>query len=160
MSMNRDAASFSAADYRLPDRALDGVRTRRIFAFLLDLIYLSVLVLGVSAVLFVLGIPTLGLTWFLIPALFSLFPLVALFYNGFTVSGWRMATPGMRHMDLEMRLVDGAPVPLLNAAVHAVLFYLSVTFLTPFILLVCLVALNKRCLHDMLSSVVVTRRQS
>jgi uncharacterized RDD family membrane protein YckC len=51
-----------------------------------------------------------------------LFPIVAFFYNGLTVSRYKMATPGMRVMDLKMRLTDSARVPFLNAAVHAVLF--------------------------------------
>ncbi|MCC2095516.1 MAG: RDD family protein [Hyphomicrobiales bacterium] len=161
MSMNdrSSARSFDAADYPLPDRALMGVRTRRMIALLLDLLYLSVAVFAIVLVLFILGIPTLGLSWFLIPGFLSLYPLIALAYNGLTISGWRRATPGMRHMDLEMRMTDASRVPFLNAAIHAVLYYLGVTFLTPLILLVSLVTINKRCLHDMLSGVVVTRRQ-
>jgi uncharacterized RDD family membrane protein YckC len=42
--------------------------------------------------------------------------------------------------------------------VHAVLFYLSWTILTPLVLIVTLVSRNKRCLHDMVSGVIVTRR--
>ena len=57
------------------------------------------------------------------PVLFLLppmFPLVAFFYNGLTVSGYRMATPGMRMMDLQMRMYDnGGRVPFINAAVAA-----------------------------------------
>ena len=67
-----------------------------------------------------------------------------------------MATPGMQLMDLEIRRTDGTRVPFLYAAVHAVLFYLSWMF--PPILLVSLLAEDKRCLHDMLAGVVVTRR--
>jgi hypothetical protein len=78
------------------------------------------------------------------------------FYNGLTVSGYKMATPGMRVMDLKMRLTDSARVPFLNAAVHAVLFYVSTMF--PPVFLVSLLSANKRCLHDMLAGVVVTRR--
>ena len=85
-----------------------------------------------------------------------LFPFVAFFYNGLTVSGSRMATPGMQLMDLEIRRTDGTRVPFLYAAVHAVLFYVSWMF--PPILLVSLLADDKRCLHDMLAGVVVTRR--
>jgi uncharacterized RDD family membrane protein YckC len=66
----------------------------------------------------------------------------------------------MRLMDLEMRLMDGSRTPFINAAVHAVLFYLSWTILTPLVLIVTLVSRNKRCLHDMLSGVIVTRRAS
>ena len=62
----------------------------------------------------------------------------------------------MRAMDLEMRLIDGRPVPFLIAAVHAVLFY--VTWLLPPLFLVSLIANNKRCLHDILADVIVLRR--
>jgi len=135
---------------QLPAEAFAGVRTRRILALILDLVLVSILSfliwLGLTVV-------TLGLSLLILP---PLFPLVAFFYNGLTVSGWRMATPGMRAMDLEMRLTDGARVPFLNAAVHAVLFYVSTMF--PPIFLVSLLSANKRCLHDMLADVIVTRR--
>jgi uncharacterized RDD family membrane protein YckC len=113
---------------------------------------------GVAFVfLSILGVLTFGLAWLLIP---PLFPLVALFYNGLTISGRSRGTPGMRLMDLEMRLTDGYRVPFIYAAVHAVLFYVSWSFLTPAVLVVSLFARNKRCLHDILASVVVTRRAS
>ena len=68
-----------------------------------------------------------------------------------------MATPGMRAMDLEMRLHNtGQRVPFINAAVQAVLFYVSWFF--PPIFLVSLVDSEKRCLHDILADVVVVRR--
>ena len=138
-----------------PAAALEGVRTRRVLALLVDLILITLLAIGFFFVLLILGIVTFGLTWLLIP---PLFPTVALIYNGLTISGWRMATPGMQAMDLEMRMMDGTRVPFINAAAHAVLFYLSWTILTPLILLVSLVSLDKRCLHDMAAGVVVTRR--
>jgi uncharacterized RDD family membrane protein YckC len=62
----------------------------------------------------------------------------------------------MRAMDLEVRMTSGAPVPFLNAAAHAVLFYISWTFAP--ILLISLMSPEKRCLHDMLAGLVVTRR--
>jgi uncharacterized RDD family membrane protein YckC len=134
----------------LPVAALSGVRTRRIVALVIDLILVSIL----SFLLWLaLAILTFGLSLFLLP---PLFPVVAFFYNGLTVSGYRMATPGMAAMDLEMRLTDGMRVPFLNAAVHAVLFYVSTMF--PPVFLVSLVSANKRCLHDMLAGVIITRR--
>ncbi|MFY9629306.1 MAG: RDD family protein [Methylocystis sp.] len=135
---------------RIPPAALDGVRTRRVMAVLLDLIIVSTL----SAVLFIgLLFLSFGMTAVLLP---PIFPLVAFFYNGLTISGWRMATPGMRFMDLEMRTMAGSPTPFINAAVHAVLFY--VTTLLPPLLLVTFFASNKRCLHDILADVIVLRR--
>ena len=131
--------------------ALAGVRTRRILAVCIDLVLVSFLV----AVLWIVSIVlTFGLALFFLP---PLYPIVAFFYNGLTVSGYRMATPGMRAMDLEMRMHDtGARVPFVNAAVQAVLFYLSWCF--PPIFLVSLVDSEKRCLHDIIAGVVIVRR--
>ncbi|MGH6811731.1 MAG: RDD family protein [Methylocella sp.] len=134
----------------LPAGALAGVRTRRIVALVCDLIFVSILS---CALWLALAVLTFGISFFFLP---PLFPLVAFFYNGLTVSGYRMATPGMRVLDLEMRLTDGTRVPFLNAAVQGVLFYVSTMF--PPIFLVSLVSANKRCLHDMLAGVIVTRR--
>ena len=131
--------------------AFAGVRTRRMVAVCLDLIIVSILVALFWTASVVL---TLGLALFFLP---PLFPIVAFFYNGLTVSGARMATPGMRAMDLEMRVHEsGQRVPFLNAAAHAVMFYLSWFF--PPIFLVSLVDSEKRCLHDILAGVVIVRR--
>ncbi len=134
----------------LPASALAGVRTRRMTAILLDLILVSFVSLGIFLLL---GFVTLGLAWLILP---PIFPFVAFFYNGLTISGWRMATPGMKAMDLEMRLVNGAPTPFLHAAVHAVLFYVSWMF--PPVFLFSLLSADKRCLHDILAGVIVLRR--
>jgi uncharacterized RDD family membrane protein YckC len=131
--------------------ALAGVRTRRILAVCIDFVLVSLLV----AVLWIISIMlTFGLALFFLP---PIYPFVAFFYNGLTVSGPRMATPGMRAMDLEMRMQDtGARVPFINAAVQAVLFYVSWFF--PPILAVSLVDGEKRCLHDIIAGVVIVRR--
>lgn len=136
----------------IPPQALEGVRTRRVLAIGLDLILVSAISAGLFFGLFVLSF---GMSAILLP---PLFPIVAFFYNGLTVSSWRMATPGMRFMDLEVRTMDGRPVPFLNAAVHAVLFY--VTTLLPPLLLASLVTSDKRCLHDILAEVIVLRRSA
>ena len=134
----------------IPRAALEGVRTRRILAVSLDFVAVSLL----SGVVFVgLLFLSFGMSLFVLP---PLFPLVAFFYNGLTISGPAMATPGMRLMDLEVRTMAGAPAPFLNAAVHAVLFYL--TTLLPPLLLVSFLTSDKRCLHDILAELIVLRR--
>jgi uncharacterized RDD family membrane protein YckC len=104
-----------------------------------------------------IGFVTLGLGWLILP---PLFPIVAFFYNGLTVSGRNMATPGMKAMDLEVRQTNGQPAPFINAAIQGVLFWLSWYFSGGLVLLVSLVASDKRCLHDMLSGLIVVRRSS
>ncbi len=135
----------------LPVGALDGVRTRRILAVLLDLVLVSTLSVGLWLFLLVV---TFGLSLFVLP---PLFPFVAFFYNGMTVSGRAMATPGMRLMGLQMRLDStGERVPFIYAAVHAVMFYVSWMFPPVFVL--SLFAEDKRCLHDIFSGVIFVRK--
>lgn len=134
----------------LPPEALEGVRTRRILALCLDLVLVSILSFAVW-----IGLAVLTFGWSIV-FLPPLFPVVAFFYNGLTVSGRRMATPGMAAMDLEMRTIEGSRVPFLDAAVHAVLFYVSTMFMPIF--LVSLLTYDKRCLHDILVGVIITRR--
>ncbi len=135
----------------LPWGALDGVRRRRVAAVALDLVLVAIAAFGLWLSLLVL---TFGLSLVILP---PLFPFVAFFYNGLTVSGPSMATPGMRLCGLELRMdATGARVPFINAALHAVLFYFSWT--VPPILLISLFTGDKRCLHDMLSGVIVVRR--
>ncbi len=147
--MSNYVAATSARALRAD--ALAGVRSRRILAVCIDLIFVTILValLWIAAIVL-----TVGLALFFLP---PLWPIVAFFYNGVTVSGRNMATPGMRLMDLEMRMHDtGARVPFINAAAQAVMFYVSWFF--PPILLVSLVDGEKRCLHDILAGVVIVRR--
>ena len=135
----------------LPIGALSGVRTRRIVGVLMDLVVVSIISLTLWVALLVL---TFGLSLVLLP---PLFPFVAFFYNGLTVSGRAMATPGMRIAGLEMRMdQSGARVPFLIAAIHAVLFYMSWMF--PPVFLVSLVTEDKRCMHDIFSGVIFVRR--
>lgn len=150
---------FSTADSRqdqfdplVRPELFSGVRSRRIFAFLIDVIGIFVLTTVAAVVIFFLGIFTLGLAW-LLYAIMA--PAVALLYVAFTLGGPTAATPGMRAMGLEMRLWYGAkPYPLL-AAVHVLAFWFSVSLLTPLILLISLFSDRKRLLHDIVLGTVV-----
>ena len=136
----------------LPSAAFAGVRTRRVMAVALDFAIVATLVFGLSLFL---AVATLGLSLLLLPALFL---PAALLYNGMTISGPGMGTWGMRLMDLEIGLADGRRAPFVNAAAHAVLFYLSLSF--PPLLLASFLSRDKRCLHDLLADVIVTRRMA
>ncbi|MFV0280231.1 MAG: RDD family protein [Rhodoblastus sp.] len=139
----------------LPPQALASVRTRRIIAVVLDLILVSL----IACVIFLaLGFVTLGLSWIFLPPV--ILPVVAFFYNGLTVSGANMATPGMKAMDLEVRMMNGQPAPFINAAMHGVLYWLSWYLTGGLVLLTSLVTSEKRCLHDILAGLVVVRRTS
>lgn len=133
----------------------DGVLARRVVAFLVDFIIISVPVVLAAMFIFAFGIITLGLGF----ALYWLLPpatvIWALFYFGITLGGPASATIGMRLMDLEMRTWYGAPAYFVLGAVHAIAFWLTVSFFTPFVLLVAFFNERRRLLHDMLLGTVV-----
>ncbi len=61
----------------------------------------------------------------------------------------------MRVMDLEMRTWYGAPGYFVLGAMHAVLFWVSVSFLSPLVVLVGLFNGRRRLLHDIVLGTVV-----
>ena len=110
-----------------------GVAIRRVFAFLIDLVVISIPV--------VLGYLFIGV-W-------------AILYYGASIGGQHSATLGMRVMDLELRTWYGAPGYFVLGAMHAVLFWVSISFLTPLIVLVGLFNGRRRLLHDIILGTVV-----
>jgi uncharacterized RDD family membrane protein YckC len=58
-------------------------------------------------------------------------------------------------MDLELRTWYGAPGYFLLGAMHAVLFWVSISFLTPLVLLIGLFNGRRRLLHDIILGTVV-----
>ena len=153
--MNEQVLHGEILGSRLDDvRAYDGVRTRRILAFLLDYVIVLLLLIPFGIVVFLLGLLTFGLGW----GLFGILaPLVAVIYVWSTLGGSKQATLGMRAFGIRLDRLDGKPVDGLLAVVHSVLFWAGNVILTPLILLVTLFSDRKRTLHDLLLGTVVTR---
>ncbi len=134
--------------------AYDGVRTKRILAVLVEWVIVRALCVPVTLVIFLLGVVTLGLGFFLYA---GMFPAIALLYSGFTMSGDKQATIGMRMMDIHVERVDGRKIDFLTAVAHTLLFWAGNVIATPLILLVTLFTENKRTVHDLLTESVVKR---
>jgi uncharacterized RDD family membrane protein YckC len=132
-----------------------GVLMRRTIAFLIDLLVLTVPVILSVIFIAVFGLVTLGLGWALFWLVSPASVIWALVYYGATIGGPHSATIGMRMMDLELRTWYGAPGYFVLGAVHAVCFWVSVSVLSPFVLLVCLFNGRRRLLHDFLLGTVV-----
>jgi uncharacterized RDD family membrane protein YckC len=133
----------------------DGVLARRVVAFLIDFVIIAVPVGLAYIFAFVFTIVTLGLgvvLFWLLPAGSVLWALV---YFGLTLGGPRSATIGMRVMDLEMRTWYGAPAYFVLGAVHAIAFWFTVSFFTPFVLLVAFFNERRRLLHDIMLGTVI-----
>lgn len=138
----------------------DGVLPRRIIAFVVDVVVILAPVMMAAVFIFFFGIVTLGLGWALYWLLSPAAIIWALVYCAITLGGPKSATVGMRMMDLEMRTWYGAPCYSVLGAVHPILFWLSVSTLTPFILLVAFFNERRRLLHDIvLGTVVINNAQ-
>jgi uncharacterized RDD family membrane protein YckC len=126
-----------------------------VFAFLIDLVVLSIPVILGCVFIAVFGLVTLGLGWALFWLVSPASVIWALIYYGATLGGPYSATIGMRVMDLELRTWYGAPSYFVLGAMHAVVFWLSVSFLSPLVLLVGLFNSRRRLLHDVVLGTVV-----
>ncbi|HEY7301889.1 MAG TPA: RDD family protein [Xanthobacteraceae bacterium] len=133
----------------------EGVPARRVIAFVIDLIIIAILPVFAALFIFVIGLVTLGLGWILFWIWWPATVIWAVCYYGITFGGAASATLGMRAMDLEMRTWYGAPAYFVLGAVHAIVYWITISFLTPLILLVGLFNERRRLLHDILVGTVV-----
>lgn len=137
--------------------ATRGVLSRRLFAYLIDLVMIALFTLLLGILIAVLGVVTFGAAWILYAILV---PAAAILYSAITVGGHHQSTIGMRFMGL--RAVDaetGGRVGGLLAALHAFLFYVGIgTALLLFLdILVGLARSDSRLGHDLLVGIVVIR---
>ena len=142
--------------YAAPDdwRAYSGVLSRRIFAFIIDYVIVALLCIPAAIVLFFVSVLTLGLGFFLYPALFI---IVAGLYFGWTLGGQQQASLGMRAVGIAMVRVDGRRMDFLTAIVHLTLFWILNSILTPLILLAGLFIERSRLIHDLLLGTVIVK---
>lgn len=139
-SWRADADEFSQPD---PAR-LRGLLWRRMFAYFVDILIIS----------FVSWLVVLAASPFW-PIVLTLIPLA---YHSLLVGGPHAATFGQRLFGIEVRRLDGGRPTLLQAVVQTVLFYVTVTMLTPLVLVVTLFNRRRRALHDILAGTLTLRR--
>lgn len=132
----------------------EGVLARRVVAFVIDVFVIALPVVAAYVFAFVFTIVTLGLGVVLFWLLPPLVALWAIIYFGVTLGSEYSATVGMRAMQLEMRTWYGERAYFVLGAVHAIVFWVSVSFLTPFILLVPFFNERRRLLHDIVLGTV------
>jgi uncharacterized RDD family membrane protein YckC len=133
----------------------EGVLARRVVAFIIDLIIIAIPLIGVSIFIFVLGLVTFGFGWALFWILWPASVVWALVYYGLTLGGAASATIGMRAMEIEMRTWYGAPAYFVLGSVHAIVYWISISVLSPFILVIGFFNARRRLLHDILVGVVL-----
>jgi uncharacterized RDD family membrane protein YckC len=137
----------------------DGVLARRVLAFVIDVLIITIPVLLVSIFIFLFGIFTLGFGWLLFWLVSPATAVWAIIYYGVTMGSPASATYGMRAFDLEIRTWYGGPCYFLLGAVHAILFWISVSALTPFVVIIGSFNARRRLLHDFLLGTVVVNSE-
>jgi uncharacterized RDD family membrane protein YckC len=133
----------------------EGVLARRCIAFLIDVTIITVPVIFAAIFILIVGLITLGLGWALFWLLSPGAVIWAIAYYGMTFGSAASATIGMRVMDIEMRTWYGAPCYFVLGAVHAIVYWVTMSFLTPLVLLVAFFNHRRRLLHDILVGTVV-----
>ena len=138
------------------DLLTEGVLTRRVFAWLLDVLLIGLIFVALWFVLMLFGLLTLGLG---LPLL-GVLPFIPFCYHMLFLAGPASATPGQQALGLIVRRNDdfGRPTPV-QAVVSTLLFYATLAT-TGLLLLVALFTVRRRSLHDLLSGLVVVRARA
>jgi uncharacterized RDD family membrane protein YckC len=136
--------------------ATEGVISRRLFGYLIDLVMIFLLAALLAVAISIVGVLTLGFGW----ALFAVLPFTGILYSAITLGGPRQATIGMRMLGVRgLDALTGGPVDALRAAVHALLFYVAAgTFLLWVVDVVIGIArADRRMGHDLLVGIMFVR---
>ncbi len=138
------------------DLLIEGVLTRRVFAWLIDVLLIMLIVVALWFALVLFGLLTLGLG---LPLL-GILPFVPFCYHMLFLAGPASATPGQQALGLIVRRNDdlGRPTPV-QAVVSTLLFYVTLAT-SGLLLLVALFTVHRRTLHDLLSGLVVVRTRA
>ena len=131
----------------------DGISLRRVLAYLIDLMAIGVLWVAALSALSLLTAVSMGL---LLPFKVFALAVLPLTYHTFFI-GRNGGTPGMRLLDVEVRTWDGAPPNYVQALLHTVMFYASVSLTAWIILIMVFFDDRRRTLHDMLAGSVCLR---
>lgn len=134
----------------------EGVLTRRIFAWFIDVLLLGLILVMLWFVLLLFGVLTLGIG---LP-LFGILPFVPFCYHMLFLAGPASATPGQSALGLIVRRNDDFGHPTLGqAAVSTLLFYATLAT-SGLLLLAALFTVRHRMLHDLVSGLVVVRTRA
>ncbi|TNC98305.1 MAG: hypothetical protein FD119_447 [Stygiobacter sp.] len=140
------------APMRRPE-LFNGITLKRIFAYLIDLVVISVLVMAAWVATGLLGILSFGL---LLPLQAMAVVLLPLAYHTLLIASPASATLGMRVMGIQVvTAADGLPPSLLQALILTVAFFGSVALTGFLVLIIALFTPQRRTLHDFLAGTVV-----
>lgn len=144
----------------LPDPAtapelFEGLLTRRVAAFFIDLVAMGAMIVAFSFVGLIAGFLTFGLAWL---ALVFVVPATIILYYGATLGSPRRATIGMQMMDIVLTPTRGQPLDGWMAIIHAAVFWLTTWISWPLSLLFALFTPRRQMIHDLIVGTLMVRR--
>ena len=145
---------------RLPDpetapELFEGLLTRRVFAYLIDLVLIGAMILVFGVIGLIGGFLTFGLAWLALPVLV---PASIVLYYAATLGSPKRATVGMQAMDIVLTPTRGQPLDGWMAIIHAAVFWVSVWISWPLSLLFALFTPRRQMLHDLITGTLMVRR--
>lgn len=132
----------------------DGILTRRIIAYFIDCILISIFTVALFVLTALFGIFTFGLAWLTLPLMF---PIAVLIYYVATLGSSGRATMGMRMMDIVVTPTQGPPLDGWKALIHPFVFWVTIWIFWP-LLFVGLFTQRRQLLHDLITGTLVVRR--
>jgi uncharacterized RDD family membrane protein YckC len=144
----------------LPDPATnpelyEGVLTRRVLAFLVDMVIVGI-ALGVATIVGgIIGFLTFGIGWLVT---LVVLPVIVIGYYAVTLGSPARATIGMQMMDIVLTPTRGQPLDGPVAFVHTLLFWITAWIAWPISLIVALFTPRRQMVHDYLAGTLMLRR--
>lgn len=144
----------------LPDPAsapelFEGVLTRRVVAFFIDLFVMGMMIVAFAFVGLIAGFLTFGLAWL---ALAFVVPATIVLYYGATLGSAKRATLGMQAMDIVLTPTRGQPLDGWMAIIHAGVFWITTWISWPLSLLFALFTPRRQMVHDLITGTLMVRR--
>lgn len=155
MYQTHDAPRPILPDPQTAPELFEGVLTRRVFAFCIDLVVIGTMILMFSFLGLIAGFLTFGLAWM---ALFLVVPATIALYYIATLGSSRRATIGMGMMDIVLTPTRGQPLDGWMALLHAGVFWLTTWISWPISLLFALLTPRRQMIHDLVVGTLMVRR--
>lgn len=131
------------------------ILTRRVVAYLIDLVLIGGITIGLSVIALILGLFTFGLS---LLSLAFVVPAAVVIYYAFTLGSPRRATVGMQVMDIVLTPTRGQPLDGWMAIFHAALFWLTFWISWPVTILFALFTPRRQMIHDLIMGTLMVRR--
>lgn len=149
----------SSARSNLPDpvsapELFDGLLTRRVVAYFIDVALMGGIVVVLGVIGFVLGFLTLGLS---LLSLVFVIPAAIVLYYAVTLGSPKRATVGMQTMDIVLTPTRGKPLDGWMAVLHALIFWVTAWISLPVSLIFALFTPRRQMIHDLIVGTLMVR---